>query len=138
MRDTISPEVKIVISSGRHQAQLSSRYTPTSVPEQDGRKNYVDNDQIMMSAGYTHTTKLEYKHSKLALDVTPITSLLETIGKKTSSDTPIVDELPNSVSIKTGELIPESEGLQTNNPGFPGFSSHGFGFIWSISIGVEI
>ena len=62
----------------------------------------------------------------------PITSLLETIGK-TSSDTPIVDELPNSVSIKTGELIPESEGLQTNNPGFPGFSSHGFGLFTSAS-----
>ena len=87
---------------------------------------------------YTHTTKLESQTLKIGIGCNAYHLFARDNWKKTSSDTPIVDELPNSVSIKTGELIPESEGLQTNNPGFPGFSSHGFGFIWSISIGVEI
>jgi hypothetical protein len=38
----------------------------------------------------------------------------------------VVDEWEDgTVDIVTGEPIPESEGLQTNNPGWPGFASNG-------------
>ena len=39
----------------------------------------------------------------------------------------VVDEWPDdSIDISTGERIAEASGVQTNNPGYPGFSSRGF------------
>jgi hypothetical protein len=45
-----------------------------------------------------------------------------------------VDEFPSSIDGRTGVPIPQSAGLQTNNPGYPGFSSEG----WLFGAGVSI
>ena len=42
---------------------------------------------------------------------------------------PVIDEFPSSVDGVSGELIEESIGLQTNNPGFPGYTSSGV--VWA-------
>ena len=39
----------------------------------------------------------------------------------------VVDEWPDdSVDVTTGQTIAEASGLQTNNPGWPGYRSRGF------------
>ena len=46
-------------------------------------------------------------------------------------DALITDELPNgSVFSTTGKAVPGSAGLQTNNPGWPGFASEGW--VWGV------
>jgi hypothetical protein len=37
----------------------------------------------------------------------------------------VVDERPDNVTDNRGMPVPEAAGLQTNNPGWPGFSSRG-------------
>jgi long-chain fatty acid transport protein len=76
---------------------LASQYKPTPVPAQTGRTNYVDNDRIGASLS------VEY-------GVSPAL---------------VTDEVPDD-AILAGEPVVGREGLQTNNPGSPGFSSAGF------------
>ena len=52
-------------------------------------------------------------------------------------DALLVDEVPDgSVFSTTGKNVPGSAGLQTNNPGWPGFSSAGW--VWGGGITVEV
>jgi len=50
----------------------------------------------------------------------------------------VLDEFPdNSVHIKTGDPIEESKGLQSNNPGFPGFRTSGIMYNGGIKIEIK-
>jgi hypothetical protein len=47
--------------------------------------------------------------------------------KDPSASHPVVDDFPdNSINLSTGLPEPSAAGLQTNNPGYPGFDSHGY------------
>jgi hypothetical protein len=104
------------------------------VPEQIGRSNYVDNDRIMLAAG-----------GDIALQIGParirpgaqffVNRLIYRANVK--DDAMITDEVPDgSVFSTTGKAVPGSAGLQTNNPGWPGFSSEGW--VWGGGITVEV
>ena len=114
--------------------QLGFLYAPTPVPPQEGRTNYVDNSRIGSSLGLTQTWKI----GKQSLSVTLSTSvqiLLERSHFKREDDhQPVVDEVPESVDLNTRETIADSIGLQTNNPGFPGYSSDGFFALTGINL----
>ena len=137
MANTLTPEFNFSMTSGNNRAQLSGRYMPTSIPEQSGRTNYVDNDQLAIDMGYIRKIPSDNFDLKLGIGCQLYHLLERHHWKQKSSDNPVIDELPDAVSIRTGEPIIGSSGLQTNNPGFPGFRSSGFGVIWGFSIGVD-
>jgi long-chain fatty acid transport protein len=118
-------------------ALLDFTYRPTPVPLQTGRTNYVDNDRYGFVAGMQYELPVErwkvaFRFGGQAqVQVLPERhqtkfdpSAKEFAGKKYSQI--VVDEWPdNTRDISTGEVISEARGLQTNNPGWPGFSSKG-------------
>lgn len=127
---------------------LDANYRPSPVPLQTGRTNYVDNNRVGFTAGAMYD--LRFEPSKVTLrfggqfqahflverhqtKFDPTSS--EFAGKKYSQL--VLDEWPDdTVNISTGEVIAEARGLQTNNPGWPGFSSSGhiLGGTFSLSL----
>jgi hypothetical protein len=54
-------------------------------------------------------------------------------------DSRILDELPDgSIFGSTHEPVPGAQGLQTNNPGWPGFASEGWVWGGGITLGVPL
>jgi hypothetical protein len=49
----------------------------------------------------------------------------------------LIDEVPDDLHDYYGNPLPDTQGLQTNNPGFPGYTVSGFLFNGSLMIGVE-
>jgi hypothetical protein len=49
------------------------------------------------------------------------------VTKRPDSANPVVDEFPdNAIDVRTNQPATGTAGLQTNNPGYPGFSSRGY------------
>jgi long-chain fatty acid transport protein len=123
---------------------VDATYHPTPVPRQRGRTNYVDNDRVGLLAGVSY--ELPFPRFDMALRVGAQTalSLLPRRSQTKRSPTPgvydrsaVQDEwADDTVDISTGQVIPEAAGLQTNNPGFPGFSSHGLVLAGSLTVGI--
>lgn len=105
-------------------AFLDLSFQPSPVPEQVGRSNYVDNDRYgaVTGADYSFTLwDLEFRPGVQAF----VHMLPERYHEK--RDDLIRDELPDdAVDAQTGDAIPGRDGLQTNNPGWPGFASDGW------------
>jgi long-chain fatty acid transport protein len=134
-----------------YRSRLSSfvdvSYTPTPVPPQTGRTNYVDNDRLGFSAGVSY--KFPLWSSGLALRVgaqAQLHLLLERAQLKldpTSAEFSgrrysqlVIDEWKDGARNNRGEVISQASGLQTNNPGWPGFSS--IGSIWAGGLNVAV
>ncbi|HEY6559589.1 MAG TPA: hypothetical protein VI072_20040 [Polyangiaceae bacterium] len=99
-------------------------YQPTPVPPQTGLSNYVDNDRVGLLIGGEY----EFPVASFALRVglqAQAQRLLHRYQKK--DDALITDELPDdSMDSISGAPITGAAGLQTNNPGWPGFASEGW------------
>lgn len=103
---------------------LDINYQPTPVPPQTGRENYVDNDRIGALLGANYAFEVAGLPFKVGLQV-QAQRLIPRYQKK--DDRLIVDELPDdAVDSRTRSPIPGAAGLQTNNPGWPGFASDGW------------
>ena len=49
------------------------------------------------------------------------------VSKDPNAAHPVIDEYPDSaIDLRTQLPATDTAGLQTNNPGYPGFDSHGF------------
>jgi long-chain fatty acid transport protein len=131
--DTLSPTVgaRYRLASLTTFADLA--FTPTPVPPQTGRSNYVDNDRFSTSLGGEYGFRLWntgfkvgaqvqwhqlIRHSQTKLP-TPTTASGEVVAPER-----VKDEVPDDAQIG-GEPLAAAPGLQTNNPGWPGFSSGG-------------
>ena len=110
------------ISEG-HEFGFDLKYRPSPVPDQDGRSNYVDNDRIATALGWELELPMK---SSIGLQLQLHYLIPRETHKSADSADPVVDEFPDSVDIKSDSPIPDSEGLQTNNPGYPGYESSGF------------
>jgi hypothetical protein len=106
---------------------LDLAYTPSPVPDQIGRTNYVDNARVGASVSFETPVSLfgstfgagAYLHGQVLIP--------REVEKSPSASHPVIDEYPDHlVNVQTGEPIEGTEGLQTNNPGYPGFSSSGW------------
>ncbi|MFT3927972.1 MAG: hypothetical protein QM778_35920 [Myxococcales bacterium] len=118
-------------------AFFDTNYRPSPVPLQTGRTNYVDNDRVGFNVGTNYDFRFEPR--KVVVRVGGAFQahfLLERHQSKFDPTSPrfagkkysqlVADEWPdNTVDISTGQIIQEAQGLQTNNPGWPGFSSKG-------------
>jgi long-chain fatty acid transport protein len=109
-------------------------YQPTPVPPQTGSTNYVDNDRAGLLVGGQY----EFPVASFALRVglqAQAQRLLHRYQQK--DDALIYDELPDgSVDGLSNAPIPRTEGLQTNNPGWPGFASEGWILGGALSVAV--
>jgi long-chain fatty acid transport protein len=132
--NTFSPSVGARYALHKLRASLDVGYTPTPVPPQTGRTNYVDNDRLTGSLG------AEYGFKLLGADVSvgaqlQVHRLVPRYQQKLLTPTSpdgvnlapalVRDELPDDAQ-KSGDPVPSAPGLQTNNPGWPGFTSGGW------------
>lgn len=117
---------------------LDALYRPSPVPLQTGRTNYVDNDRLGGTAAVSYDWPIEPWAITFRLAARfQMHWLLRRYQAKLDPTSPkyaggsypqlVVDEWrDNTVDISTGKVIAEAQGLQTNNPGWPGFASEGF------------
>lgn len=141
-KDTFSFAGGFMLRHRERKAAFNINYVPSPVPEQTGRENYVDNDRVGFSIGYS-----EYFHFEKFSIGGGITSSLQILlervqGKdkeRSEESGGLVDEFPDD-SVNFGsdedEFNKAKAGLQTNNPGFPGWKSSGF--VFGIGISAEV
>ena len=124
--------------------RIGGGFTPSPVPSQTGRTNYVDNDRVVAGIGGQRPLDLWGHAFELGLSV-QIQALVAATTRKewVPGDPPlecapgvesVCDEVPDSVSDSTLAPGVRSQGLQTGNPGFPGFTHGGY----VVSAGLEI
>ncbi|MBN2725403.1 MAG: hypothetical protein JXR95_15165 [Deltaproteobacteria bacterium] len=132
--DTVSISTGLKTTFGIHSLGFDLAFVPTPVPLQDGRTNYVDNSRIVFGGGYEYQFSMGGK--SLSFTVYGVAHLLlkETVSKNPASSNPVIDEFPDSVNIFTDEDVAESHGFQTNNPGFPGYTTDGWIFTAGASL----
>lgn len=121
--DVFSGSVGVRHHSGSVDTFLDFNYQPTPVPKQVGRKNYVDNDRVGAALGGQYAFSLLKLNFQVGGQL-QAHRLLHRYQRK--DDALIVDELPDDAVNGSGEPIPGAGGLQTNNPGWPGFGSDGW------------
>ena len=127
-------------SFGPDESFLDVYYLPSPVPDQTGRTNYVDNNRGGISGGYSRGFQAFGYQFEVGGQIQFHTLFQRSVEKiipqnPGNPDTPtsdpasnlIVDEVQNASFVDRGErqALPGGDGLQTNNPGFPGFSSEG-------------
>ena len=132
--DTVTPVVGARYQHGPIGLLLDVEYQPTPVPLQTGRTNYVDNDRVGADGG------IDYKFSLLDT-VFHVGANLEVhrLDPALPVQAPHADlrrraEPHASARGRRGTrrrrgqrpAHPGSQGLQTNNPGWPGFGSAGW------------
>ncbi|RJO65068.1 MAG: hypothetical protein C4523_16805 [Myxococcales bacterium] len=107
-------------------------YIPTPVPAQVGRTNYADNDVYGVTFG--HRLDFTLFEQKFGVDVALQywQMLKRTVYKDPSL---IPDEFYDGSTTKIGDLpMSEAGGLQSNNPGYPGYSYSGYVVAASLSL----
>jgi hypothetical protein len=121
-RDTASGALGMRHTYKDMRAFVDLRYVPTPVPAQVGRSNYVDNDRFGVGLGADVLVRVLKLRPGLQLFADRF------IPRHQQKDpSRIVDELPDDSTLgTTGSPVPGAQGLQTNNPGYPGFSSGGW------------
>jgi hypothetical protein len=121
-RDTPSGAIGVRHTFKDARAYVDLRYVPTPVPAQVGRSNYVDNDRAGVGLGadvLVRFLKLRPGVQLFADRFIP--------RHQTKDPSRIVDEVPDDSTVgTTGSPVPGAQGLQTNNPGYPGFASGGW------------
>jgi hypothetical protein len=108
-------------------------FQPSPVPLQTGRTNYVDNDRIGAAAGVSYDWQPEWLNGARFRFAGQVQAhvLPERYQRKIDPRSPgasgelVIDERPDDVTDNRGMPVPDATGLQTNNPGWPGFSSKG-------------
>lgn len=135
--DTVSGAIGGELAMGAQAPRLRAGigYRPSPVPPQTGRTNHIDNDMWLLGLGSAYDVRIN-GHS---LEVALFSQLQLAVAQKTEKDalgsypacapgvTSLCDELPDDTTLSgTTTPIAQAAGLQTGNPGFPGFSSGGW------------
>lgn len=134
-KDTFSPRVGALWQvDERHGVRAGMEWEPSPVADSAGRFNYVDNDRFVTSVGSEHAVLLDESRLVFSWHVQAHWLLTNTVRKRVPASvvpcgpgvTEICDEVPDSsVDPDTGEPYVQGQGLQTSNPGFPGWTSGG-------------
>jgi long-chain fatty acid transport protein len=141
-RDTLSGAAGLRMETGPVSIALDGQYKPTPVPLQTGRYSYVDNDRFGLALAVDYGFSLWEQPLKLGVMLQGYRMIQRHQTKLPTPTNPdgvnrtpelVVDEIPDDAVI-SGEPIAGREGLQTNNPGWPGFTSVG----WICSAGLHL
>jgi len=120
--DTLNATIGARYKLDRTRVFLDAGYAPSPVPDQTGRTNYVDNDRISMSSGFDYKFPLWGGALRMGVQA-QVHRLLPRETHKSGAG--IVDEVPDDAVVNSQPLAGRA-GLQTNNPGYPGFASSGW------------
>ncbi len=122
--DTVTYTIGVRHRYKRVRGYADFQIAPSPVPLQVGRSNYVDCDRYGFAVG----ADLE-----IPLGNVRLRPGLQLVGYRlawrhqTKDDRLITDEVPDGSRFgSTGEAVVGSRGLQTNNPGWPGFGESGW------------
>src|SRR6185503_813334 len=96
--DTLGGSAGVRYQRGPLRGLFDAVYEPTPVPDQTGRTNYIDNDRLGGALGFDYAFR--FLGGKLPAGIDPVTGVPRPLDGR--------------------------EGLQTNNPGWPGFFSAGW------------
>lgn len=135
--DTFNLSAGITYTGKHDTVGIDVTYDPSPVPDQVGRTNYVDSDRAAIAFGY------EYRMRVLSMNVKLMASLQvhylferKTVKDPNAPD-PVFDEYPDSINVMTGDRIGDSAGLQSNNPGYPGYKSSGMIYAGTVSLTLD-
>jgi len=118
-------------------------FRPSPVPEQVGRTNYADNSMWIFGLGFGHEVEIDGATLDISAYGQVHAAVPRSHTKAFSSNAPacaegvtaLCDEIPDDIRDPvTGKEMPEVQGLQTGNPGFPGWSSGG----WIAVAGIQV
>ncbi len=136
--DTFKGALGIAMDKGPNRWGLDIAFTPSPVPAQDGRTNYVDNHRLSFGGGFVRTwqigdyafdtglgAQVHYLFTRTERKKTGVSATATAPESGTGAEGAVIDEFPESVSDYDGSPIPESDGFQSNNPGYPGYRSGG-------------
>jgi hypothetical protein len=134
--DTLSAAAGVRYDLGALQARLDATYVPTPVPPQTGRSNYVDSDRFGAAGGVERRFVLWGNKFTAGVDLLAHRVVHRHVTKFVDPTNPELtrDEVPDDAVDVLGTAVPNRAGLQTNNPGFPGFASGG----WILGSGVRL
>jgi long-chain fatty acid transport protein len=144
--DVFSESLGVHYQSTHWKTSLDAVYHPSPVPLQTGRTNYVDNNRFGATAAVSYDWPIPKWDVVFRFGARAQAHLLQRrYQAKIDPSAPgyggqhhpelVVDEWPDGVTdISTGQPITEAKGLQTNNPGWPGFASQGFLLGGSLSL----
>lgn len=106
---------------------LDVAFQPSPVPQQSGRSNYVDGDRGSVSLGTSYQFQLFEQSASIGLQAQLHRIFPQQVSKRDLSGVDGVrDEVPDdSVGGIPRGPVAGAAGLQTNNPGYPGFASAG-------------
>jgi long-chain fatty acid transport protein len=134
--DTLSPSLGLRHKYKFFRGYVDFTYIPSPVPEQVGRSNFVDNDRVGAFLGGDFDVRFGSTHLRPGLQFFG-DRLVPRYNHKDNSL--IVDELPNNaIDASTNKPVPGAAGLQTNNPGWPGFSSEGWVYGGMVTLGIPL
>ncbi len=133
--DTFSPTVGVRHKYRSFRAFMDLTYVPSPVPEQVGRSNYVDNDRVGAFLGGDFDVRFGSSHLRPGLQLFGNRLIYRNNAKYNEL---IIDELPDTAVTSGGKPVPGSAGLQTNNPGWPGFSSEGWVYGGMVTLDVPL
>jgi len=110
------------------------QWAPTPVKDQIGRSNYVDGDRFGVAFGGDFEAVVGGVRLRPGVQLTAYRLAWRNTVKDPKQ---IPDELPDDArSSLTGDPIAGAKGLQTNNPGYPGFGMDGWIYGGTVSLAV--
>jgi long-chain fatty acid transport protein len=102
-------------------------YVPSPVPNQTGRTNNVDDSRLVASAGIEGAVKFLGRDLEAGVTLFGACFLPREVSKNPNATHPVLDEFPDDATdLRTGLPAAGAVGLQTNNPGYPGWKSTGY------------
>jgi long-chain fatty acid transport protein len=126
-RDTVSANLGVTLLARGHEFGLEGGFVPSPVPQQTGMDNYVDNHRAVAAMGWDMPVAFADRTYHLGLFAQAQYLIPRSHTKDLSSANPVLDEFPDhTVDIQAGQVIAEAQGLQTNNPGYPGYDHSGW------------
>lgn len=144
--DTISPALGLRYRFRTFSALLDGAFTPSPVPAQTGRTNYVDNPRISASTAgelafvlfgsELHAGLMFQLHHLVPRHQAKLPTPTNPSGDDLAPEL-VKDEVPDDAQ-RSGDPFEGAQGLQTNNPGWPGFGSEGLVIASSLYLRVSI
>ncbi len=131
-------------TSGEVLFRFGLGWEPSPVPDQVGRTNYVDNDRLVASIGAGHDIELLGRQVTLSWYLQLHHLLAKEVDKERLDPAPtcapgvgtLCDEIADdTLDQATGQPIAAYQGLQTGNPGFPGWLSFGNLLAFGVELG---
>jgi long-chain fatty acid transport protein len=136
--DTLGVSAGMRYEQGPFRGLVDAAFEPTPVPDQTGRTNYVDNDRLGAALGFDYAFQFLGGKLRAGAGVQVHRFLPRRTYKiaaySTGMSRPdlVIDEVPDDATAGTDPVtgvarpLAGREGLQTNNPGWPGFFSAGW------------